>query len=223
MISEEMLRQAAHEAGNALLAALPEPEDCNDSCSKRFETKMVRLIRRTKHPVVYKTLSRVASILLVVMITASVWLSIDARARQVFFGWIRQIGETHYTYHFAGDVQNSSAQRSYEPTWLPENWVEIDRWTDESGFTAVYSDGSTGLFYFSATLPSGNALIIYEGREGIQTNVNNNPATYYLPTETDGNGVLVWEDSDSHILFSILAAEPVEDLLEIAKSVQMIS
>ena len=172
-----------------------------------------------RHPVAHRALSRVASILLAILLTATTWLSVDTRAREAVFHWFREVYESIFIYRVGRHAPINEDPSSYRPTKLPENWVEIDNWTDESGFTIVYSDGATGLFYFNATLPSGNALTIYEGREGIQTNVNGEPATFYLPAEAGGNGVLVWEDPNNHILLSLFATNPVEDLVEIAESV----
>ena len=218
MISDEMLRQAAHEARCALLASLPEPQEYDYTFSREFEIKMSRLLRKMRHPVAHRVLSRVASILLTILLTAATWLSVDTRAREAVFHWFREVYESIFIYR-SGHIPINEDPSSYRPTKLPENWVEIESWTDESGFTIVYSDSGAGLFYFNATLPSGNALAIYEGREGIQTNVNGQLATYYLPTDAGGNGVLVWEDPDNHILFSLFATNPMEDLVEIAESI----
>lgn len=42
MISEERLRLAAQEAGRAIAASLPEPEDCQAEFSPSFERKIGR-------------------------------------------------------------------------------------------------------------------------------------------------------------------------------------
>lgn len=40
MISDEELRQAAHEVNEAMLASLPRPEDCRHEFSQDFNRKM---------------------------------------------------------------------------------------------------------------------------------------------------------------------------------------
>ena len=44
MLSDEVLRQAAEQYAEAIIASLPAPEECNHKFSKRFEEKMQSLI-----------------------------------------------------------------------------------------------------------------------------------------------------------------------------------
>lgn len=45
MLSEEVLRQAAEQYAEAIIASLPAPEECNHKFSKRFEEKMQALLQ----------------------------------------------------------------------------------------------------------------------------------------------------------------------------------
>lgn len=58
MISEEALRQAAAEASDCLVRSLDEAGIPVHNFSARFERKMRRLIRRTRHPAAYRALVR---------------------------------------------------------------------------------------------------------------------------------------------------------------------
>ena len=218
MISDELLRQAAREAGAALLASLPEPQDCDFECSGRFEARMVRLLRRAKHPTAYRALSRAAGILLAILLTATVWLSVDANAREAVLGWVREVYESIFVYRSVDSEATFADPTTFRPTNLPDHWREVDCWAEESCLTVVYSGGDIGLFYFQALLPSDSALTLYEGRESISASVNGFPANYYPPTETGGNGSLIWEDPENHILFSLFAEESMEKLIEIAEN-----
>ncbi len=44
MLGDEVLRQAAEQYAEAVIAALPAPKECNHKFSKRFEEKMQSLI-----------------------------------------------------------------------------------------------------------------------------------------------------------------------------------
>ena len=44
MLSDEVLRQAAEKCADAIIASLPDPEECNHKFSKRFEEKMQALL-----------------------------------------------------------------------------------------------------------------------------------------------------------------------------------
>ena len=45
MLSDELLRQAAEQYAEAIIASLPAPEECNHKFSKRFEEKMQALLQ----------------------------------------------------------------------------------------------------------------------------------------------------------------------------------
>ena len=45
MLSDEVLRQAAEKCAEAIIASLPDPEECNHKFSKRFEEKMQALLQ----------------------------------------------------------------------------------------------------------------------------------------------------------------------------------
>lgn len=76
MITEEMLREAVEKAGEALTAYYERDYDPNEPLEipPEFEKRIERLKRRAKHPVFYKTMHRVASIALAILITSSAWL-----------------------------------------------------------------------------------------------------------------------------------------------------
>ena len=45
MLSDEVLRQVAEKCADAIIASLPNPEECNHKFSKRFEEKMQALLQ----------------------------------------------------------------------------------------------------------------------------------------------------------------------------------
>ena len=73
MITDEMLAQAAAELADAINESLPSPSECTHQFSPRFEKKMKRLIRKSHHPIFYRTLRTVASIILVIT-TVSIFI-----------------------------------------------------------------------------------------------------------------------------------------------------
>ena len=97
MITEEMLREAVEKAGEALTAYYERDYDPNEPLEipPEFEKRIERLKCRAKHPVFYKTMHRVASIALAILITSSAWITVDAEARAVVVGWVKEIYETY--------------------------------------------------------------------------------------------------------------------------------
>ena len=88
MISEDVLRRAAREAGQAVLDSLPPEDQCHHQFSDGFEKKMRRLRRRTSHPAARKVLVRAAGFFLALLLSGTVWLSLDARARDAVSGCV---------------------------------------------------------------------------------------------------------------------------------------
>ena len=98
MITEEMLREAAEKAGEALTAYYERDYDPDKPLEipPEFEKKIERLKRRAKHPVFYKTMRRVASIALAILVAGSAWITVDAEARAAVVGWVKEIYETYF-------------------------------------------------------------------------------------------------------------------------------
>ena len=222
MITDEMLREALYEVNEALLNSLPPEEQCEHEFSPRFHRRMARLIRRASHPHLYRTLNRAAGFLLALVLTGTVWLSVDARARDTFFGWLRETYETFFAYRYAGERREETETRNYRPTELPEDWAELDRWTDESGGTVVYTDGTDGLYHFTYTWVGTGVPIVVETKQPKEVSVGGGPAEFYAATGSSENAMLVWTEKKTGTFFVLSAALSQEEMIEIAESVTAI-
>lgn len=80
-LTDDLLRQSAVMAWDAMLASLPEPEDCPADCSPRLRRKLDRLLRRQRRPVFYGAARRAAACLLAVLVLGDGWLAADQEAR----------------------------------------------------------------------------------------------------------------------------------------------
>ena len=67
--------------------------------------------QRKKHPLHKVWLSRVAGVLLAILLAGSTVLAFSTEARAAFLGWIRQQYETFYVYTFAGSIDNTEPVR----------------------------------------------------------------------------------------------------------------
>lgn len=83
MITEEMLCAAAARSCELYTADLESGynADVLHEFSPAFEKKIRKLKRRADHPAFYRTMNRVASILLAILIAIGAWISVDAEAR----------------------------------------------------------------------------------------------------------------------------------------------
>ena len=219
MISEEVLRQAAQEAGMVLMAGLPQETVCHHVFSPEFEKKMKHLLRKTDHPVVHAILTRAAGFLLALLVTGTVWLSVDVQAREAFLDWLRQIRDTHFSYAFSGEATRITEPQNYRPTDLPEGWTEIDSWTDGSGATIVYLSDSGQIGYFNVLKPGDAVLAVGDSKTPEPAVVNSHPAEFYPGLSEEENSSLVWEMDE--LLFSLSAQLQKLELVQIAESVKI--
>lgn len=221
MITDEMLREALYEVNEALLNSLPPEDQCEYEFSPRFHRRMARLIHRASHPHLYRTLNRAAGFLLALVLTGTVWLSVDARARDTFFGWLRETYETFFAYRYAGERREETETRNYRPTELPEDWAELDRWTDESGGTVLYTDGTERINHFTYVTSHSAALGVISDSAPIEIIVNGVSAEYYPADDKGGSNTVVWTDAESGILFTISGYLNAQELIQIAGSVKV--
>lgn len=82
MITEEMLCAAAARSCELYTADLESGynADVLHEFSPAFEKKIRKLKRRADHPAFYRTMNRVASILLAILIAIGAWISVDTEA-----------------------------------------------------------------------------------------------------------------------------------------------
>ena len=85
MISEEMIKNAATEADQAIRDSLPAPAKCEHKFSPLFQRKMCRSFRMVKHPVIYKLPRYAACFVLAAALASGTWLTANAEARTAFF------------------------------------------------------------------------------------------------------------------------------------------
>ena len=125
MITDSMLRSAAKKSCEIYVNQLESGYDpkTQHEFSPDFEKKIKKLRRKANHPIVYRSLQRIASIILVCLIACGAWFTVDAEARSAFFGWVKEIYETYFVYRFEGNADYSESSVAYRPTWLPEGYT----------------------------------------------------------------------------------------------------
>lgn len=218
MISDEMLRTAAVEAGDALMRSLPPDNLCVHPYSERHKRAAARLGRRANHPHLYRMRNRAAGILLALFLTSAVWLSVDARAREAVFGWIRNAYETFFVYQYAGGTPADTKPSEYQPTALPPDWVEVDRLLEETSTTIVYRDMNGRLNYFTYMVSSSDPVAVVETAEPIAVTVGEAQAEYYPSDTADENNTLIWEQDGTILILS--AHLPLEQMIWVAENIK---
>lgn len=219
-LTEELLRQHAAEAREIVLAALPE-EVPPVSWSQSFERKMGKLKRKADHPVWHRALRCVASVALAMLIGGSVWLTVDASARNAVFGWVKTVYETYFVYHRGADA--AAAAGDYYPTWLPEGYSEFAVYEDGPTVTLLFSDAAGNLLTLHYTQDPGEAdwYVGIEQMEIQPASVSGQPAELLIAAEPDTAHALLWTAKDE-TAFYVSGFVSDAELLRIAEGIQLV-
>lgn len=227
MITDALMAQAAEELANAINKSLPEPGTCKHQFSPRFEKKMQHLIHRANHPVFYRTLRSVASIAFAIIIGLGSFLAVNAEAREIVFGWVKQQYQDFYEYFFVekadptGETEPTEAVR-YQPGWMPDGCVFVTSFDITGGETYIYTNEQESLIKFTYTSDTDTTRVFMDGvkykKESVL--VNGLPGEIYLSANEDETSEIVWINADEHTLFLASGNFSADELLKIAESVE---
>lgn len=220
MITDEMIAEAAAELNEAMIKSLPNPHECKHQFSKKFEQKMDKVIFRVNHPIRYKVINRVASILLVILIGFTMVMSFSTTARAAVIGWIKQAYESFYSYYFDCNVDTDSNNR-YKIDPLPEGYTEISNSHDSGTHMYIYGNGQNELLVFSYSISPDSAVFFVE-QEGYLVEeilVFGKSADLYLSKDSSMANGIIWCDEEAGLIFYISGQFDGEELINFAESV----
>ena len=102
-LKDEDIAYAAGLVCQAMIASLPDPEECRFTFSARFERKMETLIKTQKRQGGHRAFVKwVLTVLLSILVSAGIWLTVDVEARAAVMSWIREIYEDRIIYRSSG-------------------------------------------------------------------------------------------------------------------------
>ena len=222
MISEEQLRLAAQRAGKALAESLPEPEDCHHEFSPEFERKMRKLIRKSRHPGFYKGLKRAACFLLVLLLSGGAFLTVNAEARELVFGWISEKFEDSQRYFHQGDPTPAKDIVYYQIDVPDEYWLE-SRYEGE-GYINEYYVNEEGkyvnfVYQYITEISGGEMYIIDTESKKKNVFVHDMPADLYIADLPENSNTVVWTDTETGALLDVTAYMDEDELIALAESV----
>lgn len=220
MINNDAFLSALEEVDNAILAALPEPEECSFQFSECFEKKMRFVIRRGNHPVIYKALQRVACVLLVLLMLFSSVMVFSTDARAAVIGWIKKQYDIFYYYFFPAESETSE-KVEYSLGWVPDGYFNLDSFETEGGTKIVYINDQSQILQFSYSYGSKTNPTFADGEshEYHQIQIGNDSADLYLSTAEGMSSAIVWINHRDNILFCISGMLESDELITIAKNV----
>lgn len=220
MISKDVFVSALEEVDNAILVALPDPGECSFQFSDRFEQRMRSVIRRGNHPGIYKTLQRVACVLLVLLMLFSSVMIFSTDARAAIIGWIKEQYETFYHYFFPKEDE-AVEKVEYTLGWVPDGFTLVSTQSISTRKTSIYLGPQNQMLQFTWQY-GDSAFPAYFDSQTLShkaVNVGTHKGDLYLSdTEENTNGI-AWVDDDRNILFSISAPLNEKALIKVAEGV----
>jgi len=222
MISDQELCDAARKVEEMILASLSRPEECEATFTPKFERKMKKLIRRVDHPIRYWLQKSAACFLAAILLGGSCLLAFSSEARAAFVGWIREVREGWFVYHYIGEEKDSLEGIIYCPTWVPDGYEVTLEYSDPWHVNIGYqnADGELAMFSYAMYTETMEAQVEGEGAEVKHIFINEHPADLYLDPNPGEANVLMWMNDEIGALFSISAQFSGDEIIKMAESVE---
>ena len=223
--SEAELREAAGQAVEAILQAMPRPVECDHIFSQDFREKMDKLaqrertIQKKKH-----TRARVAAVVAVVLIGLATWLTVDAEARERVFQWFAECIGSSVVYHFPDETPAENCG-FYAPSWIPEGFTEARRNCTENSGTILYTNETTNQdFLFSYDAVNDNTYVGLDDVAGTPEiiYVQGIRGEYYSSADGSADVILLWFNEKTGMLFGVHGNIDKDVILHIAESVYLV-
>ena len=226
MITDEMLRSSAARSSELFAHTITSDYDPAQQYepSDLFEKKIRKLFHRAKHPYFYKAIQRIASIFLAAILIGSMYLAVDTEARAAFLDWIKEVYEHSIVYR----IMPSSAAKDlphYELTWLPDGFGEPDIYENETVYSALYQNSSTGeivIFYYYR-LSSEVQAKLFTDQQPEHVLVNGIIADFYAASSDSESNNLLWIDTEAGVFCAIDSNLSKDVILHIAESIYLVT
>lgn len=223
MITDEMLREAARESLEDYVNSLERDYDPEHphQFSKEFEKKIERLKRRANHPVFYKTMHRVASIALAILITGGAWIAVDAEARAAFVGWVKEVYGTFFVYRYSDEVTDAAETNTYRPEWIPDGYTEIYADDASDGGSVLYENADGKYLQFFYVVKPNESNLFVENTDAVKhpIAVNGQPGDYIKSNNPEMPDSIVWANEREH-LFYVAGYLTENKLVQFAESIK---
>ena len=221
--SEADLRAGARAASQTITDALP--QDCPHTFSPEFQRNMDRLIRKTDRSGWTVGLQRAACFFLALLLSGTAWLTVDAQAREVVFGWISEHVIDAQRYFYQGEVTATEDVVHYQID-IPEGYWLKERLALKSYVNEYYVNKKGEFISFSylyQTETSGGEMYIDDTEsERKKATVHGISADLYLATSPEDSNTVVWMDPETGALFDVTACMEEDNLIKLAESVMPI-
>lgn len=228
-ITDEELVIATTMVSEAMLRALPEPEECTGHFTPQFEKNIEKLKKAAARKVSWKRFARSAvAAILVVLIGFSMLCAFNTEVRATVIGWFKKTFENYTTYWFNDNVEDDVIPE-YDITWIPEGYELVFDETLPDTIMKLYQNPQNELegFTFACFKPQVDSPVTAEtlGAQYIveQVHINGNAGDLYISLDPNESHGLIWSDNSNQVAFTITSFLPPEVILHIAESVKLVN
>ena len=222
--TEKELKEAAAQAVDAMLQAMPSPSACDHAFSPEFISRMEPLIQQGRSASKKRRLwPRVAAVIAAVLLSLGTWLTVDVEAREVLFGWVKEVYDWCVNYRFFSK-EPATAIAPYEPSWIPEGFSLTYTSDQELGGVLVYSNKKTGQTLVFGYDKMSDSVVIGFGGDLSQhetLTVQGLHADFYHAAGDSTANNLIWFDESAGVVFTITGDVEKDVILHMAESVSL--
>lgn len=226
MTEHQQMKAAAAAWRKAMLASLPEPEDCPGEASPAFEEK-IRALQKThaRKTARRQTVRRLVAAVLAVVIALSALVLSNPQARAAVFSWVRKVFGYRTTYVLP--EEEPLGLPVYVPQWLPEGFeVVFSNEMEHSKITAYFNpDQGYGGFSFAYEVATGEARVTADTSGGDYTqeivSINGMYGELFVEKNGAAGNMLIWIDEPRQVILSLQGFLSPQDMLHIAQSVKL--
>ena len=199
--------------------------DMDDDVLLRAETDPPQ-----KYSIFIRTIRSAAAACLICALVFTALIATDAIAFETGLRWTVRYRENEVTWLFKDGIEQEGGLPSYEPTWLPEEYVwDREYWGPTRDRTISYknlNDDQSWIWldymqitdkdtYHLGSLANGTYEV-----ESIE--INGLPGELYTYVDDADSGQLIWIDKHNCIVFLLGFDSGAEDAIRIAESVTLI-
>ena len=152
------------------------------------------------------------------------YLAVDTEARAAFLDWIKEVYEHSIVYR----IMPSSAAKDlphYELTWLPDGFGEPDIYENETVYSALYQNSSTGeiVIFDYYRLSSEVQAKLFTDQQPEHVLVNGIIADFYAASSDSESNNLLWIDTEAGVFCAIDSNLSKDVILHIAERIYLVT
>lgn len=220
MITDQMLRDAAEELNRALLDTIPEPI-IKHNFSKKFNNKIKRLVHKSEHPLLYKTIRSAACTALVLLLSWMLIITVSPKVRAKMFAWIKEQYSNFIEYTIPENTAYDEPLKHFELSPPPDGYEKSSEYLTVDLHSILYSNEKNEQIHLIYTPLKNTSNIFIKNAESqySETSIAGYQADYYQSANHKESNILIWYDNDNNYIFYLSAKMEKEMLKDLAENI----